>query len=174
MELNDIQSYSTGKSLAHSNLEPQLGKCRSPTPATRDSTWRDDGVGQWDSLSVFYGLPVYFKFKILFYSFTKTLGQRLDIFSFSSPRFIISINHCCSSNRVPASVILSGISLIIYHLPPLMCPIVNLWLHCNSCYIPQFTTYLSKSCLPLTSWAHYLLKRLLAIVSLKIPNFYKL
>jgi len=46
-----------------------------------------------------------------------------------------------------------------------MCPIVNLWLHCNSCYIPQFTTYLSKSCLPLTPWAHYLLKRLLASVS---------
>ena len=30
-----------------------------------------DSVGQWDSLSVFYGLPVYFKFKILFYTFTK-------------------------------------------------------------------------------------------------------
>ena len=56
-----------------------------------------DGVGEWDSLSVFYGLPVYSKFKILFYTFTKTLGQRFDIFSSSSPRFIISINHCCSS-----------------------------------------------------------------------------
>ena len=56
-----------------------------------------DGVGQWDSLSVFYGLPVYSKFKILFYTFTKTLGQRFDIFSSPSPRFIISINHCCSS-----------------------------------------------------------------------------
>ena len=123
---------------------------------------------------IFLGLPLYFKFKILFYTFTKTLGQRFDIFSSLSPRFIISINHCCSSNWVPASVILSGISLIIYYPPLLMCPIVNLWLHCNSCYIPQFTTYLSKSCLPLTSWAHYLLKRLLAIVSLKIPNFYKL
>ena len=66
------------------------------------------------------------------------------------------------------------ISLIIYYLPLLMCPIVNLWLHCNSCYSPQFTTYLPKFCLPLTSWAHYLLKRLLAIVSLKIPNFCKL
>ena len=61
-----------------------------------------------------------------------------------------------------------GISLIIYYLPPLLCPIVNLWLHCNSCYIPQFTTYLPKSCLPITS-----LKGLLAIVSLKIPNVYK-
>ena len=59
------------------------------------------------------------------------------------------------------------ISFTIYYLLPLMCPIVNLWLHCNSCYIPQFISYLSKSCLPLTSWAHYLLKRILAIVSLK-------
>ena len=47
------------------------------------------------------------KKKIPFYTFTKTLGQRFDIFSFLSPRFISSINHCCSSNRVPASVILS-------------------------------------------------------------------
>ena len=44
-----------------------------------------DGVSQWDSLSVFYGLPVYFKFKILFYTFTKTLGQRFDIFSYPLP-----------------------------------------------------------------------------------------
>ena len=121
----------------------------------------------------FLGLPIYFKFKILFYTFTKALGQRFDIFSFPSPRFIMSINHCCSSNRVSASVILR-ISLTIYYLLPLMCPIVNLWLHCNSCYIPKFTTYLPKSCLPITFWAHYLLKRLLTIVSLKIPNFYKL
>ena len=148
--------------------------CWSPTPATRDSTWRGERCRWMRHPLIFLGLPTYFKFKILFYTFTKTLGQRFDIFSSPSPRFIISINHCCSSNRVPASVTLSGISLIIYYLPPLMCPIVNLWLHCNSCYIPQFTTYLPKSCLPLTSWAHYLLKRLLAIVSLKIPNFYKL
>ena len=77
-----------------------------------------DGVGEWDSLSVFYGLPVYSKFKILSYTFTKTLGQRFDIFSCPSLRFIISINHCCSSNRVPASVILSesALSSIIYLL----------------------------------------------------------
>ena len=71
--------------------------CRSPPPATRDSTWRDDGVSQWDSLSFFYGLPVYSRFKILFYTFIKILGQRFDIFSSPYPRFIISINHCCSS-----------------------------------------------------------------------------
>ena len=46
----------------------------------------------------------------------KTLGQRFDIFSSSSPRFIISINHCCFSNRVPASMVLSesALSSIIY------------------------------------------------------------
>ena len=66
----------------------------------------------------FLGLPVYFKFKILFYTFTKTLGQRFDIFSSPSPRFIISTNHCCSSNRVPASMIFleSALSSIIYLL----------------------------------------------------------
>ena len=78
-----------------------------------------NGLGERNgSLSIFHGLPVYSKFKILFYIFTKTLGQGFDIFSSPSPRFIISINHCCSSNRVPASVILSELTLssIIYLL----------------------------------------------------------
>ena len=39
---------------------------------------------------------------------------------------------------------------------------------------PQFISYLSKSCLPLVSWTHYLLKRLLAINISKVPNLYKL
>ena len=75
-----------------------------------------NGVSELDSLSVFYGLPVYFKFKILFYIFTKTLGHKFDIFRSPSPRFIISTNHCCSSNRVPASVIFleSALSSILY------------------------------------------------------------
>ena len=105
-------SGSPGRSL------PLMVNCQSPNPATRDSTWRNDGVGQWDSLSVFYGLPIYSKFKILFYTFTKTLGQTFDIFSSPSPRFIIFINHSCSSNRVPASGILleSALSSIIYLL----------------------------------------------------------
>ena len=66
----------------------------------------------------FLGLLIYFKVMILFYTFTKALGQRFDIFSSHWPRFIIYINHCCSSNRVPASVILleSALSSIIYLL----------------------------------------------------------
>ena len=61
-----------------------------------------NGVGDETASHFSFGLAVYFKFKILFY----TLGQRFDIFRSPSPRFIISINHCCSSNRVPASVTL--------------------------------------------------------------------
>ena len=97
----------------------------------------------------FLGLPIYFKFKILSYTFTKTLGQRFDIFSSPSPRFIISINHCWSSGFLLQRFSQNQ----LYHLlsTSLMCPIVNLWLHCNSWYIPQFISYLSKSCLPLTS-----------------------
>ena len=36
----------------------------------------------------FLGLPVYFKLMILFYTFTKALGQRFDIFSSHWPRII--------------------------------------------------------------------------------------
>ena len=40
---------------------------------------------------------------------------------------------------------------LYYYLLSLMCPILNLWLHSNSCYIPQFISDLSKSSLPLAS-----------------------
>ena len=75
-----------------------------------------NGVGDETASHFSFGLPLYFKFKILFYIFTKTLGQRFDIFSSPSPRFIISINPYCPSNRVPASVIFleSTLSSIIY------------------------------------------------------------
>ena len=70
-----------------------------------------DGVGQWDSLSVFYGLPVYSKFKI-----------RPEVWHFQFPLFQIYYLHkslllfkqsSCFSDSL-------GISLIIYYLPPLM------------------------------------------------------
>ena len=82
-----------------------------------------NSVGDEAASQFSFGLPVYFKFKTLFYTFIKTLGQRFDIFSSPSPRFNISINHCCSSEFLLPSDCL-GISLIIYYLPPLMCPIV--------------------------------------------------
>ena len=58
-----------------------------------------NGVGNEAASHFSFGLPLYFKFKILFYTFTKTLGQRFDIFSSPSPRFIISINQCCSQTE---------------------------------------------------------------------------
>ena len=41
----------------------------------------------------FLGLPVYFKLMIFFYTFTKALGQRFDIFNSHWLRFVVSINH---------------------------------------------------------------------------------
>ena len=94
----------------------------------------------------FLGLPVYFKFKILLY-FYKNIRPELWHFQFPLSQIyylhksLLLFKHSsCFSDSL-------RISLIIYYVPPLMCPIVNLWSHCNSCYIPQFTTYLPKSCL---------------------------
>ena len=60
----------------------------------------------------FLGLHVYFKLSIFFHTLTKALGQRFDIFNFPSPRFIVSINHCCSSSRVSASAVISELCLL--------------------------------------------------------------
>ena len=62
----------------------------SPALAARNSTWRG-GRCQREKLRQplsFLGLPVYFELMILFYTFTKALGQRFDIFSSHWPRFI--------------------------------------------------------------------------------------
>ena len=40
-----------------------------------------NGVGDEAASQFSFGLPVYFKLMILFYTFTKALGQRYDIFS---------------------------------------------------------------------------------------------
>ena len=147
--------------------------CWSPAPAARDSTWRDGQCQRWGSLSIFFWTDCLFQVEDSLLYFYKNI--RPEVWHFQFPLSQIYYLHkslllfkqsSCFSDSL-------GISLIIYNLSPLMCPIVNLWLHCNSCYIPHFTTYLPKSYLPLTSWAHCLLKRLLAIVSLKIPNFYQ-
>ena len=74
-----------------------------------------NGVGEWDHLSFFYGLPVHSKFKVLFYTFTKALGQRFDIFRFPLSQ-IYYLHKSLLLFRVPASVILleSALSSIIY------------------------------------------------------------
>ena len=127
-------------------------QCWSPAPAARESTWRDGWCRQVTmQLLIFFGLHLYFKLKILFYTFTKALGQRFDIFSSPWCRFVVSINHCCPSKGVPASTILLSTSshvsceYIVTH--------ANVW---AAYHIPQFISYLSKSCLSLVSWAHCL------------------
>ena len=57
-------------------------------------------------------LHVYFKLQVFFYTLTKALGQKFGIFSFP-PRFIVSRNDCCTTNRVPASAILSESALLL-------------------------------------------------------------
>jgi len=148
-------SRSSGSQLI-CHLEPIW--CQSPAPAARESAWRDERCqwGMMQPLTQGAGLHVYFKFQVLFYTLTKALGQRFD-FSSPSPIFIVSRNHCCPSNRVPASAILSESCLlsIIYFL------LCVLYLTCDyivthayvwaAYHIPQFISYLSKSCLPLES-----------------------
>ena len=99
--------------------------------------------GGWCSLWLEVRTNVYFKLQVFFYTLTKALGQRFDIFSFPhpdllSPEIIVAIQSSCFSDSL-------RIGFTLYYLL-LMCPILNLWLHCNSCYIPQFISYLSKSC----------------------------
>ena len=114
-----------------------MGPCRSSAPAARESPWRDGRC--WPEMMQplsFLGLHIYFKLNILFYIFTKALGQRFDIFSSPWPRFVISINHCCPTNSIPASAILLELALlsIIYFL-------CVLYLTCD--YIVAHTTFLS-------------------------------
>ena len=95
---------------------------------------------------IFVGLLVYFKLMILFYTFTKALGQRFDIFSSHWLRFIFLQKSLLPLKR---SSFLSD-SLICFF----SCVLVNTLTHANvwaAYHIPQFVSYLSKSCLPLVS-----------------------
>ena len=86
----------------------------------------------------FLGVPIYFKFKIIFYTFTKAL----EVWHFQFPLTQIYYLHeslllfkqsSCFSDSL-------GISFAIYYLLPLMCPIVNvitlyLMLHSSVYYL---------------------------------------
>ena len=96
-------------------MEKQTGskqeKCQSPALAARDQPEKMDGVSDETASHFSFGLPVYFKFKILFYTFTKTLGQRFDIFSsllpdLLSPQIIVALHSSCFSDSLGISVII--------------------------------------------------------------------
>ena len=70
-----------------------------------------------------YGLHVYFKLQVFFYTLTKALGQRFDIFSFPHPDLlslenIVALHSSCLRDPL-------RIGFTIYYLL-LMCPILNL------------------------------------------------
>ena len=74
----------------YAGQEATVRTCWSPAPAARDSTWRGERCWR-EKLRhplILLGLAVYFKLMILFYTFTKALGQRFNIFSSHGPRFI--------------------------------------------------------------------------------------
>ena len=65
--------------------------CWGPASAESRDTLRMDGVGERETEAAsqsFFGLSVYFKLMIFFYTFIKALGQRFDIFSSHWPRFL--------------------------------------------------------------------------------------
>ena len=117
--------------------------CRSPAPAAKESAWRDEQC-RWRMMQPLIqgaGLHVYFKLQVLFYTLTKALGQRFDIFSSPSPRFIISLLPFKQSSCFSDSLrIVFTCDYIVTH--------AYVW---AAYHIPQFISYLCKSCLPLVS-----------------------
>ena len=125
--------------------------CWSPAPAARESAWRDERCWQrmlsaknvvgkewcslWCSLWLeVRGLHVYFKHQVFFYTLTKALVRGL---TFSVPPHP---DYCL--------IVALQTEFLLQRLAQNR---VYLWLHCNSGHIPQFISYLSKSCLPLVS-----------------------
>ena len=87
------------------------------------------------------GLHVYFKQQVFFYTSTKALDQRFYIFSSPSPRFIVSLLPFKQSSCFSDSLrIVFTCDYIVTH--------AYVW---AAYHIPQFTSYLSKSYLPLVS-----------------------
>ena len=88
----------------------------------------------------------YSKFKILFYTFTKALGQRFDIFSSPDPDLLFpKIIVAPQKEFLPQE---------FSYLLLLMCPCEYIVIHANvwaAYHIPQFISYILKSCLPLVS-----------------------
>ena len=67
-QFSSVQSLSARVQLQQPGIQPE-GLSRIGERETEEAS------------QVFFGLPVYFKLMILFYTFTKALGQGVDIFS---------------------------------------------------------------------------------------------
>ena len=87
------------------------------------------------------GTACLFQASVFFYTLTKALSQRFYIFSSPSPRFIVSLLPFKQSSCFSDSLrIVFTCDYIVTH--------AYVW---AAYHIPQFTSYLSKSYLPLVS-----------------------
>ena len=95
------------------------------------------------------GLHVYFKLQVFFYTLTKALGQRFDIFQLPLTQV-----YCLQKSLLPykqSSCFSDSLRIgftIYYLLPDYIVTHAYVW---AAYHIPQFISYLSKSCLPLAS-----------------------
>ena len=149
----------------------QITSCRSPAPAARESAWRDERcrrVTMQPLIQLSWTACLFQALGFLLY-FDKSI--RSEVWHFQFPLTQI---YCLHKSLLPfkQSFCFRGCLRIVFALT---CDYIvtrdYIW---AAYHKPQFISYLSKSCLPLVSWSHCLLKRLLAINISKIPNLYKL
>ena len=83
--------------------------CQSPAPAARESTWRDGWCRREMMQPLnFLGLCNSISSLRFFLYFNKSIRSEVwHDFNFPSPKFIVSMNHCCPANRVSAPAVLS-------------------------------------------------------------------
>ena len=127
---------------------PPSIRCRSPAPAARESAWRDEWCWwkMMQPLTQSAGLHVYFKLQVLFYTLTKALGQRSGQFKFPFTQI-----YCLHKTLLPfkQSFCFSDSLRILFTLT---CDYIVTHAYVWAAYhIPQFISYLCKSCLPLAS-----------------------
>ena len=121
---------------------------QNPAPAARESAWRDEQC-QWrmmQPLTQGTGLHVYFKLQVFFYTLIKALGQRSGHFKFPFTQI-----YCLHKTLLPfkQSFCFSDSLRILFTLT---CDYIVTHAYVWAAYhIPQFISYLSKSCLPLAS-----------------------
>ena len=142
----------------------------SPAPAARESAWRDEWYQQGTVASDSRcGTTCLFQASGFLLYFDKSI--RSEVWHFQFPLTQI---YCLHKSLLPfkQSFCFRGCLRIVFALT---CDYIVTRAYIWAAYHkPQFISYLSKSCLPLVSWSHHLLKRLLAINISKIPNLYKL
>ena len=152
------------------SLQP-CGYCWSPALAARESAWRDERCQQVTMQPLIYFSWTACLFQVLGSLLYFDESIRSEVWHFQFP---LTHSYCLHKSLLSfkQSFCFSGSLRIVFTLTRdyIVTQAYTWAAYCK----PQFISHLSKSCLPLVSWAHYLLKSLLAINISKIPNLYKL